>query len=457
MDRVGKLMENPGRGLLTLAWPMVVSMLFSTLLHLADFIFVGGLGPEALAAVQLAFPIFFLVVAISSGVNIGTTSLIARRLGEKNKKWAEESALHGILLAVTLAVAVTALALFVEPIAYSLGGSPEVSALASQYLGVFFSGVIVFFLVFTLQAILQGEGDTKTPMKFSITYVVINIILDPIFIYYFNLGVGGAALATVLSAGIALMLAIWYIIIAKKSYLQINPREFIYTPQIIKNILKVGLPAGTAQITLSIMVLGINLILSSFGDLAISAYGIGFRIDSMAILPMLGLASGVIPMVGYFRGSGDYVGARRVSRLALKISLIFGVVIGTLIFLLSGIFPHLFIDDPVVTSMATNYLRIVAFAYPFIGAFIVLSASFQGMGRGMPSLVITLSRSLLVVLPLSFFLAFYTELGVTGVWVGILISTMITAGFAFGWIEVYFKRLCGACGKRKEEPASAGV
>jgi len=444
-DRVNKLMKDPKKGLIKLAIPMIISMVFSTMLYFVDTIFVGGLGSEALAGVGLAFPIFFLVFAFGMGVSIGTTALISKRMGEKNKQWAEETALHGLLIAGIMAVIFTSVAFFTGSITPYLGGGELVSSLSAQYLEVLFGGVSIFFILFALEAILRGEGDTKTPMKLSIVYTVTNAILDPIFIYSLNMGVRGAALATVTAGGLALLLYLWYIVLAKKSYLQINFREFIYTPQIIKNILGVGMPSAVAQAMLSVAVLGVNWILSGFGDSAIAAYTVGFRIDSLAILPMLGLAGGVVPMMGFYRGSKDWKGARKVERIAIKYVFVFGVIGGAVIFLLSGILPTFFSSDSEVIGMATEYLRISSLSYAFLGTAIVLSSAFQGLGKGMHSLGITMTRAVLFVIPISYYLAYYTDLGVTGVWIGVATSMVLAATLAFLWIESYFKKLCASC------------
>jgi len=442
-ERIEKLMENPRRGLLILSWPMIVSMVFSTLLNFVDFFFVGGLGPNALAAVQLSFPIFFLIIALGSGISIGTTALIAKRLGEKNKLWAEEAGMHSLLLAFLVSLVFTAMVLFIDPISHSLGGSPEVAHLAADYMSIIFAGSSIFLLGFAMIAILQSQGETKLIMKLSIAYTLINIILNPIFIYTLGMGIKGSAIATVISEAFALVVYVWHIIARKKTFLQIRPKEFIYTPQIFKNILKVGLPAAVAEIGLSIAVFGINLILSGFGDSAISAYGVGFRLDSLAILPILGLGAGTITMVGYFRGAKDYAGARRVYRVAIKTSLIFTVAIGALMFMLSWVVPHMFTKDAAVLSMATGYLQIIAFSYPFIGIAIVLSSAFQGLGRGLPSLVITMARAILIALPVAYYLAYHTPLGVTGAWVGLLASSVFSSLAAFVWIERYAHKMCG--------------
>ena len=441
-EQIRKLMENPRRGLLVLSWPMIVSMVFGTLLNFVDFFFVGGLGPNALAAVQLSFPIFFLIIAIGSGIGIGTTALMAKRLGEKNKLWAEEAGMHSLLLSFVVSLFFTAIVLFIDPVAHSLGGGPEVAHLAADYMSVIFAGSAIFFLGFSMQAILQAQGDTKLIMKLSIAFTLLNIVLNPIFIYDLGMGIKGSALASVIAEGIALLAYAWHIIVRKRTYLQIKPREFIFTPQIMKNILKVGLPAAVAEIGLSIAVLGINFILSGFGDAAITAYGIGFRIDSLAILPILGLGAGAITMVGYFRGAKDYQGARRVYHTALKLVLAFTAVMGAIIFLLSWVVPHLFTKDAAVIEMAAGYLRIIAFSYPFIGITIILSSAFQGMGRGLPSLVITMARAILIALPVAYYLAYHTGLGVTGAWVGIVASGAFSATVAFAWIEAYFRKLC---------------
>ncbi|MBN2517430.1 MAG: MATE family efflux transporter [Candidatus Altiarchaeota archaeon] len=444
-ERVDRLMMDPRRGLLMLAWPIMVSMFFSMLLNFVDFFFVGGLGPKALAGVQVSFPVFFFIIAVGSGVGIGTTALIAKRLGEKNKKWAEETALHSFLLGGMTALLFTTMVLFVGPISNNLGGGPEVSLLAGEYMWVIFAGSIVFFLVFSMNSVLQGEGDTKTPMKISLVFTICNIVLDPIFIYTLKMGVGGAALATVLSEVVALSLYFWYLFVGKRSHLEIKPKDFIYTPQIMKNILRVGIPSAVAQMGLSVAVLGINFILSGFGDAAISAYGVGFRIDSLAIMPILGLGAGVIPMVGYFRGTRDYAGARKVYRLGLKLALAFTATIGVVVLSLATLLPGIFTTDSGVISMASGYLAIIAFAYPLIGMTIILSSAFQGMGRGMPSLIITMARAIIIAIPMAYYLAYPAGLGVVGVWLGILLSTLFSATFSLLWIENYFRKICSRC------------
>jgi len=232
--------------------------------------------------------------------------------------------------------------------------------------------------------------------------------------------------------------------VRKASYLQIHPRRFIYTPQIIKNILKVGLPMAVAQIGLSVVSLAINLILSGFGDKAISAYGIGFRLDSLAIMPVLGLGAGAVPLISYFRGRKDFRGAQKVQRYALKLVVMYGMGLGAVMFLLAGVVPSLFTNDPDVLLMASDYLKIMAVSYPFFGIAIITSSSFQGLGKGMPSLVIMLSRTVAIAIPLCYYLANYTDLGVNGVLFGIVISAVASAAMAVVWIESVFRKLCGA-------------
>jgi putative MATE family efflux protein len=263
------------------------------------------------------------------------------------------------------------------------------------------------------------------------------------------MGVGGAAIATVIAAGVALLYASWYIIFAKKSYLKINPREFIYTPQIIKNIFKVGIPAAAAHIGLSIMIAGLNFIVAGFGDKAVSAYGIGFRIDSFAILPVLGLSGGLIPLLGYFRGAKNYIGARKANRIALRMSIIFGILIGIGVYLIAPYAGGIFTEDPEVISITTSYLQIMAFAYVFMGVGITVSASFQGMGRGMPSLIITMIRAVVLVIPISYILSEY--MGVSGVALGIVIASIGSSMASFLWIEYYFKKICKECFVKEEK------
>ncbi|MBN2518173.1 MAG: MATE family efflux transporter [Candidatus Altiarchaeota archaeon] len=444
--RIEKLMANPRRGLLILAAPAIVSMFFQTMLNFVDFIFVSGLGPGALAAVQLSFPVFFLLIAFCSGINIGATALISKRLGEKNKKWAEETALHAFLLAIIVAIIFTLVGvLFSEQLAAIQGASPELTKMAGSYIFILFACCSIFFLSFASTAILQAEGDTKTPMKIALVFTAVNIVLDPIFIYTLGMGIAGAAIATVIAEAVSVIILAYLFFVRKSTYLGIKPREFIYTPQIIKNILKVGAPAAVTQMMLSLAVGVVNLILSSFGDLPISAYGIGFRIDSFAILPVIGLSVGTIPMVGFYRGAKDCPNIKKVTKIAITLCIGFGLIVGLLIFLGADGIASVFTDDPSVIDMASGYLRIMAFSYPLMGITIILSSVFQGMGRGIPSLIIVFSRAVLVAVPLCYYLAHFTELGVTGVWIGITVSAFVAAILSLVWITSAFKKFEKAC------------
>jgi Na+-driven multidrug efflux pump len=162
---------------------MIISTVFSTILNLVDFFFVWGLGPNALAAVQVSFPVFFLIISLGQGLIIGSTALISKRMGEKNRKWAEESGLHAIFIALILSAIFTFTAVVAPNISSSLGVGPEVTEMASDYMQVIFMGSSVFFILFALQSVLQGEGHTKMVMKISLIFTFLNAGLDIPFIY----------------------------------------------------------------------------------------------------------------------------------------------------------------------------------------------------------------------------------------------------------------------------------
>ncbi len=434
-NRVDSLMKDPRRGLLLLAWPVIVSSLFTVLLNFVDAFFVGGLGPEALAAMQTSFPIFGFMLAIGVGLTIGANAVIAKRLGEKNKEWAEETALHCLFLTLLVSIGFTLLAFLSPQIAAAMGGGPVVQKMASDYIGVILAGSAVMFFSFALASILQAEGDTKTRMKAAAVMTMVNVILDPIFIYQFNMGVGGAAMATVIAQLFALAMYARMVLHKRSSYLQLRLKEFRYTPQIITSILKIGVPSMVVQMTLSITVIGFNLLLAGFGDDAISAYGIGFRADSLAIMPILGLAAGVVTMVGYYRGARDYRGARKVYMSGLKYMLVFSLLGGATMFLISDFLPHVFTADAEVISLASQYMKIIGLAYPFIGATIIISSAFQGLGRGLPSMVITMARAVLVAIPAAWLLGYGAGMGPIGVLLAIPVSAVFSSAFAVIWIE----------------------
>lgn len=428
------------RNIWKLGWPMIVAMLFQTGFNLVDTLFVGMVSPEAIAAVSMSFPLIFLIIAIGAGVGVGANSVIARYIGAKKKKEADNAAEHALLITVVLTVLITFLGLtFAEPIFRLMGAGQDILKITVGYTKIIFGGSIFMFLAFIGNNILRAEGDSKTPMKIMMTATFLNIILDPIFIFGFGfiprLEVAGAAWATVIARSVACF-AVWYYLLKGKAFIQFNLKDFKYKFDYIKAIFRIGFPASLSQMSMSLGMIFLLKIISLFGTYPIAAFGIGMRLDSLAIMPAVGLSTAVITIVGQNVGAKNF---KRTEKTVWRSSLmvfVFMEIIGLILFLFPEFFIGIFTKNIEVIGYGASYLRITALAYGLIGISMVISSAFQGAGKGIQTLVITALRLIVLSVPLAYLLSVVFEIGVTGIWIGMLISSIISFIVAVIWFRL---------------------
>ncbi len=355
--------------LIFLALPIMLGMLLQTAFNVIDTIFIGMLGTEALAAVAITFPVVFIFIAFASGLSVGSTTLVAQAVGAKNYSKANNIAEHSLMLSGVIGIIIAVLGIiFGKPIFVFMGATPEILELTLLYSNTIFIGFIFLFIGFISQGIMQAEGDSKTPMINMAISVMLNIILDPILIFglfgFPALGIFGAALATVLSRSVGAGLNIFYIL-KGRGLIKINPKDFSFDLRIMKKIIFLGAPASIGHLTIS---LGLTVIMSFvgvFGVLSIAAYGIGTRLDSIAILPVIGLISATIAMVGQNIGAKKLERAKKTIFYSTAISAFLMGIVAVIFVLFPEPFFKLFSADKEVISIGLVYLSIAAFSYPF--------------------------------------------------------------------------------------------
>jgi len=433
---------DPRKGLVSLAIPMIIAFLFQTGFNIVDTIFVGRLGPEAIAGVSLAFPFQMFIIALSSGFGVGAQSLIARSIGSNKKTDADKAAGHAILIAMLAGLVTTSVGLMLAPtLVSSMDASVTVSDLCLEYLMPILLGSVFIYLNMMSNSILRGEGDTKKPMYFMAIGAVLNIILDPLFIFYFDFGVSGAAYATILSRLMVNIIIFYYLFHIKGTYTSINKRSMRPNLGIIKGIVDVGLPASLAQIALSLSLFFLNDLVSPFGQNALAAFGVGFRVESVVFLPMIGLSSAFVSAVGYFKGSGQHDKIRLINNYALKLLISFMVVCSLIFFNLPEIIISIFINEEAVISIGKSYLRILSVFYPLLPFSLLSAAGFQGIGKGYPSLVLAFLRSGCISVPLAYIFTVYMGRPVSYIWLSIAIGDTLSAIYGYLWFNVEIKRL----------------
>lgn len=417
----GSILKN----LYRLALPIMAGMFLQTLFNIVDTIFVSMLGGTALAAVSLHLPIFFLLLALGNCVAVGTSSLIARSLGAKDIDTANLTANQSIVLSVLIALISTVVGVIASPFIFrATGAEGTLLSYAIGYNTIIFAGNIFFFSYSAFDGILRGEGDMRTSMVNLLIATGCNIILDPILIFGFGpipgFGVQGAALATVISRAIGLYFIVRHFA-KKKSSITMNFTPWMWNSDIIRRILAVGIPASVAQGMLSLSLFVYNSIAMNFSEDAVAALGLGFRVDSLAFLPGLGISIATITLIGQNFGAGRLDRVRKAYFAALANAFALMAFMG----LIFSIFPQhvlrVFSADPEVAAYGIEYLRTIPRFYGFLGIGFISSSAFQGIGQGYPSLLVNFIRLGVVGVPLSYILT-RTQLGVNGLWWAIALS-----------------------------------
>jgi len=443
VERRNKILEGPVvKNLFRLASPIIIAMSLHTSFNFIDMLFVGRLGKEAIAAVSMAFPVQLLIIAVGGGTGIGITSLISRNIGAENFKGAETTARQCVPLIIMFSI-ITAVAgsVFAKPFFMLLGAESTVLELVVTYIKPILVGSIFMYMNMLGNAIFRGQGNTITPMKIMIASVLINIALDPLLIFgigpFPRLGVLGAATATVMSRALGNIVLLYFL----KSKDSISKWFFSPSPRFntIKNIFIVGVPSSLAQLINNASMLVLFGILTRFGNAAVAAYGIGFKLDLLAFLPGIGLSSGNMIMIGQNFGAQKIKRVRRITSMASIITGGFMTFIGLIYFVFPAFWIKLFNSDPELVLYGVNYLRIVTLSYFFYGVILITMSTFQGSGRGFPALVITFLRLFIVLIPSALILSNYLK--VSGIWWAIALSNLITALFGIIWLHIYISRI----------------
>ena len=433
--RMEAFLQYPERSLIRLSIPIMIGMGIHILYSIVDMIFVGRLGGDAIAAVTFSGSFLFFMFSLSS-VSVGAQSLIARRLGADDLEGANRASTHALFLGVSLGILFFFLGQpFAEEMLRLVGARDQALAMGTEYMKILFLGApFLFFNAFS-RSILTGEGDTKTPVIILAAATVLNIVLDPIFIYLLGWGVPGAAWATLAAMFASFLAYFTFLFIRKASYVSFSARFCTPSWQVLRSILKVGLPASLSMIIMSIGGMCFHRVLSIYGSQAVAAYGLGGRVDMVIILPFVGVSTALLSLVGMYYGAsrGDLVD--RIATYAIKWTLVASVVFGFLVYLFPHILLRVFTHDPAVIAIGRTYLRTIVFAYPMIAFSMNSGRILQGLGLGLPSLVITATRVLLVSVPLAYLFTRVFGMGLSSVWVAILLSGCVSTLISYVWLR----------------------
>ncbi len=435
-EGVDTILGDPRRAIRRLSVPMLVAMLSQNLYNLVDAIWVAGLGEAALAAVGMAFPFFFILTGIGNGIGVGAASAIARRLGANDKKGADDVASQSFALALIATVLVTIpMVVFVEDLFLLMGAEGDYLQLCVDYAVWVFGGTGVIFVLTLLDSVLRAEGDAKRSMRIMIIGSVLNIILDPIFIYTLNMGVAGAAIASILAFGIAMLVMADWFFVKKDTFIRFEFKDFKLKPDVIKEILHVGLPASLELTILSISSFIMVVYVQSLGgEEGMAIYSSGWRLLQMAMIPFHSIGAAVIPVCGAAFGGKRYDKLEEAYRYSVGLTVGVMVLLSVALAIFAMPMAALFTwgdNTAHLQEGIAEFVRIGCIFLPFIGMAAISSMMFQSIGRGMRALISTLLRNIFCLLPPIFILG--SSMGLIGVWWGMVIGHLIGASIVLAW------------------------
>lgn len=437
-EGVRTLLGDPRKAVLKISVPMMIAMFVSSMYNVADAVWVSGLGSNALAAVGLFFPFFMMIIALASGIGVGGSSAISRRIGERNKEAADNTAIHTFVVGIAIAGAVSLPFIpFLNQIFVSMGSDVSVAGMASRYARILFGGSIFLFLSYIGNAILRGEGDAKRAMYAMVIGSALNIILDPVFIYTFKLGVAGAAWATLISMVISFIPVAYWLFVKKDTYVDMSLKDFRPDRKIAKEIFRVGVPASLAQLSMSIAMFGLNwIILGVGGDEGIAIFTSGWRVTMIGTIPLLGMAIGVTAVTGAAYGARDMEKLEAAYLYGIKIGVGIEIVVAVSTAIFAPQIAYLFTYSEGSASLYSelvNFLRWMVLFYITTPLGMLTSSMFNGIGKGERALTVTVLRTIVLQIAMAYLFAMVLDFGLTGVWMGIVTGNVTAALISFTW------------------------
>ncbi len=456
---VETLLGEPKKAVIKLAVPMIIAMSATTIYNFVDALWVSGFGQEfftsntvvevgtgALAAVGYVWPFYMMLISIAVGLGLGGGAAISRRIGAEDKKGADNVAIHSIIISLIVALVFTVvLLIFSETIFHSISTEETVS-MAISYGMVIFAGSVFIFFINSALAILRAEGDANRAMYAMLFGAVLNLILDPFFIFTFGMGVTGAAYATVLSMAITAIIMIFWLFVRKDTYVSFKFSDFKFKKDVLKDIFRVGLPAAVQQLSMAITMLAIIVIINieGGGKNEIAIYTVGWRIVMVAVLPLLGMATAVTSVAGAAFGARAYDKLNTAYMYAAKTGFIVEVLLAIIIFLIAPLIAIIFTtrpEDIIIRSGLVLFLQITCVFYPGSAFGIASSAMFQGTGKGTYALIATLLRTIVLTIILVSVSTFVLNAGLIGIWWSIVIANLAGSIISFTWGKLYIRKL----------------
>lgn len=446
-NSVDVMLGNPKHALLKMSIPLIISLLISSLYNLIDAAWVSGLGADALAGVGFFTPIFMILVGFGNGLGAGAAFAISKYIGEENKPKADNASVHSILIDVAVSIIITVILwVLLIPILNAMGVGQTI-AYATDYGNIIVLGSIFIILSNALYGVYRGEGDSTRPMYAMIASAILNMILDPIFIYYLNFGVKGAAIATIISAVFVILILLYWFYVKKDTYLKPIFGNFNFKKDIGLDIVKVGIPASIQLLNNAFFAAVFSALLAFVSSTdSVAVYSTGWRIVTIGTTPVLAIGTALISVVAANYGAKNYQNIQMAHRYAMKISMIFAFAVAILTNVFAGDIASIFASSGTsvrIASELTGFLSWIVIYYPTMAVGVASTYVFQGIGRGITAMFQTIMRETGFTIFFAVLFAIFLDWGVWGAWMGIVLGEIVSNNITLLWADLTIKKLMG--------------
>lgn len=442
---VDSILGNPKTALWKMSIPLIISLLITSLYSVIDAVWVSGLGADALAGVGFVSPVFIALMGIGNGLGAGSASALSKYIGENNKRKSDNGAIHTIFITVIISIITTVILLiFLKDILLAMGAGVTINY-AMDYGVILSIGSILVILSNSLYGVLRGEGDANRTMYAMLFSSVLNMILDPVFIYVLNLGVKGAAVATLISLLLVNLILFYWFYIKKDTYLKPFLSNYKFNKGITIDILKVGLPASLELINNALFAALFSLLLVIVASTdAVAVYSTGWRLVTIATTPIIAVATALISVVGANYGAKKYEEILVAHRYSMKIGILFGIIAAVIVYIFAPQIVSIFAYTGTSTRLSPQliaFLSVIVIYFPTMGYGCTSTFVFQGTGNGITAMFQTILRETVFTLGFAILLAIVLGYGEYGAWWGIILGELVLNTITMIWADLHIKKL----------------
>ncbi len=444
-NSVDLMLQNPKKALIKMSLPLIISLLITSFYNLIDAAWVSGLGADALAGVGFFTPIFMILVGFGNGLGSGTAFALSKYLGENNKQKADNASAHSIILDIIISVILTiALLIFLNPILNAMGAGQTIGY-ATDYGVIILLGSIFIIFSNALFGIFRGEGDTTRSMYAMVASAILNMVLDPIFIYTLNLGVRGAAIATIISSIFVILMLLYWFYIKQDTFLKPNLANFSFRKDISIDIIKVGIPASIQLLNNAFFAAVFSALLAYVGSTdSVAVYSTGWRVVTIGTTPLLAIGTALISVIATNYGAKNYKNIQIAHRHAMKVSIVIAIIVAVLTNVFAGDIASIFASSGSSARIApelTSFLAWIVIYYPTMAVGVSSTYVFQGIGKGITAMFQTIMRETGFTIFFAVLLSVVLGYGVWGAWMGIVIGEVVSNNITMVWADWQIKKL----------------